>query len=92
MQKTIVNYEVTIEKELWYRFWSNNNISHSYSEDSSVYVLTSIFAPAELKKAVAHQWKWYNSNTGNWEVTDRIQFEIMVAVKAGTRDTPTRMV
>lgn len=85
VEKKDNNYEVTYEKELWYRFWSNNNISHSYSQDSSVYVFTSIFAPTELKKAVAHQWKWYNSNTGDWEVTDRIEFEITGGRDGGYR-------
>lgn len=85
VEKSDDTYEVTYEKELWYRFWSNNNISHSYSSDSNVYVFTSIFAPTELRKTVAHRWKWYNSNTGDWEVTDIIEFEITGGREGGYR-------
>lgn len=78
-------YKVTYEQDVWYRFWANDNISHSMSPEESVYVFTSIFAPAELEKTIAHRWKWYNPNTRSWEVTDRIEYEITGGREGGYR-------
>lgn len=78
-------YEVTYHKDVWYRFWENDNISQALSTENNVYIFTSIFAPTELKKTVAHRWKWLNPNTEEWEVTDEIEYEITGGREGGYR-------
>ncbi len=50
-----------------------------------IYIFTSIFAPAELKKEVNHHWQWKNRNTEEWETTDEIKFEITGGRDGGYR-------
>jgi hypothetical protein len=47
-----------------------------YRPGDSLYVFTSIFAPADLKKKVNHHWQWLNPVTEEWETADKIAFEI----------------
>ncbi|WP_026837334.1 DUF2914 domain-containing protein [Gillisia sp. JM1] len=74
-------YIVTYEKDQWYVFWRKHNIKFHRQADQRVYVFTSVFAPTDLKKAIFHRWKRYNPETGKWEVTDDLGFEV-----AGGRD------
>jgi hypothetical protein len=74
-------YIVTYEKDQWYVFWRKHSINFHRQADQRVYVFTSVFAPTDLKKSISHRWKWYNPETGKWEVTDDLGFEV-----AGGRD------
>ena len=74
-------YIVTYEKDQWYVFWRKHNINFHRQADQRVYVFTSVFAPTDLKKSIFHRWKRYNPETGKWEVTDDLGFEV-----AGGRD------
>jgi len=85
VEKSDDYYTVTYEKEQWYNFWDDNNNIHFYTENSDVYVYSSIFAPTKLTTTVAHRWKWYNDNTEEWEDTDRIEYEITGGRDGGYR-------
>lgn len=85
VEKTEDVYEVTYEQESWWKFWSDNNIPHTYTPNSNVFVFTSIFAPTAFKKTVTHRWKWHNPNTGSWETTDNIEYEITGGRDGGYR-------
>lgn len=56
-----------------------------YKEGDSLFIFTSIFAPADLKKKVNHHWQWKNPRTQDWETSDRIEFEITGGRKGGYR-------
>ena len=56
-----------------------------YSPGDSLFIFTSIFAPADLKKKVNHHWQWFNGKTENWETMDRIIFEIQGGREQGYR-------
>src|SRR5690606_12171955 len=81
VQRKNNEYIVTYEKDQWYVFWRKHNINFHRQEGQRVYVFTSVFAPTDLKKAIFHRWKRYNPETGEWEVTDDLGFEV-----AGGRD------
>jgi len=70
------DYEITYQREVWYKFWRKNDLTYIQIPDSNVYVFTSIFAPTALKKSVAHHWRWKNPQTGKWETADRIGYQI----------------
>lgn len=74
----IVNedYVVTYQDEVWYKFWRKNSYIYLQEPGTNVYVFTSIFAPTNLQKEVAHRWKWFDPNTDEWEVADTIGYEI----------------
>ena len=69
-------YIVTYEKKPWYVFWRKYDTNFHRQADQRVYVFTSIFAPTDLKKSIFHRWKWFNPDTGKWEVTDKISFKV----------------
>ena len=81
VRKKNKEYIVTYEKDQWYVFWRKHSINFHRQADQRVYVFTSVFAPTDLKKSIFHRWKWYNPETGIWEVTDDLGFEV-----AGGRD------
>ncbi len=70
------DYEITYQREVWYKFWRGNNLTYIQIPDSNVYVFTSIFAPTELEISVAHHWQWKNPETGSWDTADRIEYQI----------------
>jgi len=76
VEKVNGDYEVTFQKEVWYKFWRDNNLTYIQIPNTNVYVFTSIFAPTALKKSVAHHWQWKNLETGVWETADRIGYQI----------------
>ncbi|WP_010232563.1 DUF2914 domain-containing protein [Gillisia marina] len=81
VRKNNNEYLVTYEKDQWYVFWRKHSINFHRQADQRVYVFTSVFAPTDLKKGIFHRWKRYNPETGKWEVTDDLGFEV-----AGGRD------
>ena len=85
IEKAGSSYSVTYHREPWYNIWNSYNTTHAYTEKSDVYVFTSIFAPTELSKKVAHRWKWFNPNTEEWKVTDRIEYDITGGRDGGYR-------
>lgn len=76
VEKTNGQYVVTYEKEDWYKFWRENRLTYLYEPGTNVYVFTSIFAPTDLQKSVAHRWKWWNPDLEEWEISDKIGYEI----------------
>lgn len=70
------DYEVTYERDVWYRFWRGNRFEFAHTEGHPVYVFASIFAPTDLRKDVAHRWRWKNPATNRWETADRIGYNI----------------
>lgn len=78
-------YVVTYEKEENYIFWRDHKLKFSYSPDEDVYVFSSIFAPAELKKSISHRWKWYNETMDEWEMVEDIGYEITGGRDGGFR-------
>ncbi len=85
VRKTNNEYIVTYEKDQWYVFWRKHSINFHRQADQRVYVFTSVFAPTDLKKAIFHRWKRYNSETGKWEVTDDLGFEVAGGRNRGFR-------
>ncbi len=76
VEKANGDYIVTYERGVWHRFWRENDFQFSHNPGNRVYVFSSIFAPTDLRKKVAHRWKWRNPATDRWEVTDTIRYEI----------------
>ncbi len=61
-----------------------NKVVRTNPEDS-VFIFTSIFAPADLKKKVNHHWQWKNQKTEKWETTDIIEYQIVGGREDGYR-------
>jgi len=69
-------YIVTYETDQWYVFWRAHRLQYIHRPEESVYIFSSIFAPTALEKSIFHRWKWYDSNTGEWEVIEDIGYDI----------------
>lgn len=76
IEKQNGEYQVSYERTEWYKFWRDNREQFIHRKGENIYVFTSIFAPSNLNKKVAHRWKWFSPHTNEWEVIDDINFEI----------------
>ncbi|MFH5831893.1 DUF2914 domain-containing protein [Halalkalibaculum sp. DA3122] len=69
----------------YYVFWRPYAPEIYLRQGDSLFVYTSIFAPADLQKSVYHRWRWYSPHTESWEVTDEIGYEITGGRSGGYR-------
>ncbi|WP_194852372.1 DUF2914 domain-containing protein [Nonlabens antarcticus] len=79
------HYVVTYETNQWYVFWRKHRFDFISVPGEKVFVFTSIFAPTNIKKSIFHRWKWYNTQTSEWEVVDDIGYQITGGRDAGYR-------
>lgn len=82
IEKENGHYTITYQKG---DFFSNFDKQIYYKPKDSLFVFTSIFAPADLKKKVNHHWQWKNPRTEKWETADKIAFEITGGRDGGYR-------
>ena len=78
-------FRVSYEQTAFYDFWKTYNHSFHYQDGDTVYVFTSIFAPTDLKKAVRHEWKWYDPQKDRWNTTDTIAYDVLGGRRGGFR-------
>src|SRR5690606_11299362 len=78
-------YKVIYEADDWYIFWRDHRLKFTHRPNENVYVFTSIFAPTNLEKAIAHRWKWLNPATEKWEIVEDIAYEIKGGRTGGYR-------
>lgn len=79
------SYNITYDEENQFIFWREHKKKVSIKNTDKIYVFTSIFAPTDLNKKVYHLWKKYNSVKQEWEVTDKIGFNIIGGRNNGFR-------
>lgn len=79
------SYKLIFQKPKWYQFWKNSDDPFYYSEGDTVFCFTAIFAPTELHKNVYHIWQKYYPNKEDWEIADRLGFEITGGRERGWR-------
>jgi len=82
VEKQNGSYEVTYQES---GFLSAFDKETYYTPGDSLFIFTSIFAPADLKKKVNHHWQWMNPRTEDWETSDKIEFEITGGRDGGYR-------
>ena len=78
-------YKIIYDSSHDYIFWRDHNPVVNLNHANKVFVFTSIFAPTDLNKKVYHQWKKYNPTADEWQLTDRIGFEITGGRRNGFR-------
>jgi hypothetical protein len=79
------NYIVSYETDEWYVFWRKHRLEYICKPDENVYAFSTIFAPTDIKKKIFHRWKWYNENTGDWEIVEDIGYDITGGRDGGYR-------
>ncbi len=79
------NYLVTYETNDKYIFWRRHRLEFIFKPGEKVYVFTSIFAPTNINKKIAHRWKWYNEKAGKWQIVEDIKYKITGGRNAGFR-------
>ncbi len=78
-------FTVSYERTNFFRFWDSYDNTFNYAEQDTVFIFTSIFAPTDLTKSVSHEWKWYDEQTGQWNTTDNINYNVTGGRKGGFR-------
>jgi hypothetical protein len=76
VEKDQNSYRVTYDPDKTVKFWRNYNHQIDYASSDTIFAYTSIFAPTDLKKSVAHRWMWYNPDTKDWETSDVISYKV----------------
>jgi hypothetical protein len=79
------SYFVEYDRDKRYKFWKSFNHDVFYSPGDTIYAFTSVFAPTNLNKSVAHRWKWYNSKAKGWKVRDVIDYKVRGGRDGGYR-------
>lgn len=69
-------YTVTGEQQPWYDDIYPFDVTFHELPGQSVYVYTSIFAPAGLSTQVLHEWQYDDPSTGKWTVEATIEYPI----------------
>ncbi len=75
-------YLAIYEPAPWYQFWRNTSERYVLSRPStelginSAFCFSSVFAPADLKAPIYHQWEYKNPVSGEWEMRSRVSFPI----------------
>jgi hypothetical protein len=77
-------YKVIEEEDSWREYFSVDN-QVGITDDSVIYVYTSIFAPAELREKIVHEWYYYNESKQKWVSSDRLDFYILGGSQGGYR-------
>lgn len=85
IEKKDNSYWLTYDRDKTYKIWRSFNHEMAYAPGDSVFAYTSIFAPTDLDKTVAHRWKWYNTETSEWEISDEIEYEVKGGRDGGYR-------
>lgn len=85
VEKQEQDFMVSYEPAAILNFWKTYDKTYNYTTGDTVYVYTSIFAPADLKKSVQHEWRWYEDKTEEWKTTDVISYEVTGGRKRGYR-------
>ena len=85
VEKQNNSFVVSYEKAPFYNLLEQYDETFNYSSGDSVFVYTSIFAPADLKKSVQHQWMWYDPEKQAWQISDTINYEVVGGRRDGFR-------
>lgn len=85
VEKTDESYLVSYDPDKMFKFWRTYNHEMGFAPGDTIFAYTSVFAPTNLDKKVAHRWKWYNPETRRWEVSDEIMYEVVGGRDGGYR-------
>lgn len=85
VEKEEATFSVTFEQAGIFSLGKSYDRTFNYAGKDSVFVYTSIFAPADLKKSVLHHWQWYDPDKALWNSTDRIAYEVTGGRRGGFR-------
>lgn len=69
-------YTLRYEQPAWHQFWKRSDDTFHYAEGDRVYCFAAVFAPAQLKKGIYHEWRYYDEARRQWTTTDRISYQI----------------
>jgi hypothetical protein len=85
VNKTDYFYNLTYEKPPLTKFWETSSTVYHYVPGDTVFCFASVFAPTAMKKTIYHRWKYYNKQTGAWEVRDRLSYDLLGGRDGGFR-------
>ncbi|MFB6347002.1 MAG: DUF2914 domain-containing protein [bacterium] len=69
-------YKLKYQSPPWYHFWADSNQTYYYKKGDKVYCFVAVFAPAQLKETVKHEWQLYDPKDEKWVTTDVIDYPI----------------
>lgn len=70
------NYDVLYEPSPWYAFWRKRSHRVNWQPGQDVYVFTQVFAPAKLQTDIVHAWEYFDTTTGEWKPSSKIELAI----------------
>jgi|SRR3989344_9438137 len=79
------NFLVTYEKPKWYHFFKDFNPTYHRSGNEPIFAFSSIYAPANLKTNIIHEWKFFDEAKDEWITTSRLEYAIFGGRQEGFR-------
>ncbi|MEK7552215.1 MAG: DUF2914 domain-containing protein [Patescibacteria group bacterium] len=79
------DYNALVEKKLWHDFFFPKVEYHVTSSQESVYLFSSVFAPAELNMDIVHEWQYKDGETKKWKTLNSVYFPVMGGRPEGYR-------
>jgi hypothetical protein len=84
-EKTGTRYRVEMVKPPRYLFWKKSEEVFYLRPGDRAYCFTAVFAPAELRTTLFHQWQRYDEKKGEWVQTDRMSYPVSGGREGGYR-------
>ncbi len=83
LQKIGNDYHVTYEPST--DFWSKENRTFNSTTGDTIYVFSSVFAPARVSTLIHHEWWYFEESEKKWVLKNEIEFPIIGGRKDGYR-------
>lgn len=64
------------EKQSWFSFLGKDPVIHVV-KDQPLYLLSSVFAPTDLKTDIVHVWQYYDATDDTWTISNTVRLPIV---------------
>ncbi|MDP3954363.1 MAG: DUF2914 domain-containing protein [bacterium] len=78
-------YYISYEPAKWYHIFRSYNPVYHMSAGETVYAFSLIYAPANLKTTVVHEWTKYDESSRRWTVVNNLPFSVSGGREQGFR-------
>ena len=79
------NFLVTYEKPKWYHFFKDFNPTYHRFGNEPVFAFSAIYAPADLKTNIIHEWQFFDEQNNRWTTASRLEYAIFGGRQQGFR-------
>lgn len=79
------NFLIAYEKPKWYHFFKDFNPTYHRFGSEPIFAFSAIYAPADLKTNIIHEWQWLDEAQNRWITASRLEYAIFGGREKGFR-------